>query len=180
MDMNLRRATPDDAEALAKVHIDSWRAAYRGLVPDSHLDSLDYGRRAARFRESLSANAEETYLLERNGEVLGFLTLGACRDSDVDPKTTGEIWGIYLAPKHWRKGIGSFLSRRGEQMLESRGYTHAVLWVFEGNPQARRFYEAMGFETDGATKLLNLGVPLKAIRYRKSLENTEPSGDSSR
>ncbi|MFH1010502.1 MAG: GNAT family N-acetyltransferase [bacterium] len=176
--MNLRGATPDDAEALAKVHIDSWRAAYRGLVPDCQLDSLDYDRRAVRFRESLSANAEETYLLEQNGEVLGFLTLGACRDSDVDLKTTGEIWGIYLAPEHWRKGIGSFLSRRAEQMLKSRGYTQAVLWVFEGNPQARQFYEAMGFETDGATKWLNPGAPLKAIRYRKSLEYIALTDDS--
>ncbi len=73
--MNIRPATPDDAPALAKVHIDSWRSAYRGLVPDSHLAKLDYGRRAERFRESLSTHSEETYLVEDNGEVLGFLTL---------------------------------------------------------------------------------------------------------
>ena len=60
--MDIRPATPADANALAKLHIDSWRAAYRGLVPDPHLASLDYDRRAQRFRESLSRHAEETYL----------------------------------------------------------------------------------------------------------------------
>lgn len=172
--MEIRRATPDDAPALAKVHIDSWQSAYRGLVPDSHLAKLDYGRRAGSFRESLSTHSEETYLVEQNGEVVGFLTLGACRDSDVDHDTTGEIWGIYLGPQHWRKGIGRFLCREGERILQSRGYVKAVLWVFEANEQARGFYEAMGFKADGSTKVLNPGAPLKVVRYRKTLVNAEP------
>lgn len=167
--VTIRRATPEDAPALARVQVDSWRVAYRGLVPDSHLDGLDCDRRSQRFRESLAAGSEETHLAEREGEVLGFLTLGACRDSDVDPQTTGEIWGIYLAPQHWRKGIGRALCQHGEQFLRSRGYTQAALWVFEGNPRARRFYEAMGFEPDGASRVLNPGAPLTAIRYRKPL-----------
>jgi len=175
--MEIRRATPDDAVALAKVHIDSWRTAYRGLVPDSHLDGLNYERRAQRFRESLAQNAqnpEETYLAERNREVLGFLTLGGCRDADVDQKTTGEIWGIYLAPGNWRMGIGTLLCRYGERILEGRGYQSARLWVFAGNGQARRFYEAMGFKPDGGTKTLNPGAPLEAVRYRKELREAEP------
>jgi ribosomal protein S18 acetylase RimI-like enzyme len=165
--MNLRRATPDDATALAHVHVDSWRSAYRGLVPDEFLDSLDYCQRSRRFREALAAGSEETYLAEEDGEPIGILTLGACRDADVDQATAGEIWGIYLAPQHWRKGLGRAIFQRAEQMLQARGYTLATLWVLEGNQQARRFYEAMGFETDGASRLHNLGAPLKAIRYRK-------------
>ncbi len=171
--MNIRRATADDADAIARLHIDSWRSAYRGLVPDAHLDGLDCERRARRFRESLAENAEETYLAERDGEILGFLTLGACRDADVDRKATGEIWGIYLAPEHWRKGIGTALCRYGERLLEARGYRVTTLWVFAGNPQARRFYEAMGFEADGATTTHEPGAPLEAVRYRKELDDAE-------
>lgn len=173
--MEIRRATPDDAVALARVHIDSWRSAYRGLVPDSHLDSLDYERHAQRFRESLGRNAEESYLAEQDGEVLGFLTLGGCRGTDVDQKATGEIWGIYLAPGHWRKGIGSMLCRYGERILTLRGYLAATLWVFAGNDQARRFYEAMGFTADGASRTFNPGAPLEAVRYRKELRDAEPA-----
>ena len=171
--MHIRRATSNDAGALAKVHIDSWRSAYRGLVPDAHLESLDCERRAQRFRESLGGNAGETHVAEQDGEVLGFLTLGACRDTDADQKATGEIWGIYLAPAHWRKGIGSLLCRYGEQRLRLRGYVAATLWVFAGNGPARRFYEAMGFKSDGASKTLNPGAPLEAVRYRKELGDAE-------
>jgi ribosomal protein S18 acetylase RimI-like enzyme len=171
--MNIRRATPDDADALARLHVDAWRAAYRGLVPDAHLAGLDVDRRAQRYRESLARNAEETYLAERDGELLGFLTLGACRDTDVDQEATGEIWGIYLAPAHWREGIGTALCRYGEGLLRARGFRIATLWVFAGNPRARRFYEAMGFAADGATKVLDRGAPLAAVRYRK-----EPGDDA--
>ncbi len=171
--MNIRPATPADAAALARVHIDAWRAAYRGLVPDTYLAALDYERRAERFREALAAHAEETYLVEQNGAVAGFMTLGPCRDADLDPGATGEIWGIYLAPEHWRKGIGRFLFRQGEQMLKARGYVQITLWVFEGNAQARRFYEALGFQADGASKTLNPGAPLQAIRYRKKLDDLQ-------
>ena len=61
--------------------------------------------------------------------MLGFVTLGACRDPDVDQATTGEIWGIYLGPQHWRKGVGRRLCQSAEQMLTSQHYRQAILWV---------------------------------------------------
>jgi len=173
-DMKIRCATPHDADALARLHIDSWRSAYRGLVPDSHLDNLNYDRRAQRFHESLAGHSEETYIAEQDSEVFGFLTLGRCRDEDLDREVTGEIWGIYLAPEHWGKGIGGLLCRYGERILRSRGYRIATLWIFAGNDQGRRFYEAMGYKADGARRTLNPGAPLEAVRYRRELKDAEP------
>ena len=172
--MEIHRATPDDARNLAKVLIDSWRSAYYGLVPDSYLDNLDYEERAQRFRMSLTHNYEETYIFEQNGQILGFLTLGECRDEDIDQKITGEIWGIYLAPEQWRKGMGTIICRHGERILESREYRLIMLWVFGGNEQARKFYESMGFIADGTSKTLMIGIPLEAVRYRKELGVAEP------
>jgi 3-methyladenine DNA glycosylase AlkD/GNAT superfamily N-acetyltransferase len=135
---------------------------------------MDYERRAARFREQLAGHGletgpgkEETCVAERGGEVLGFVTLGACRDADVDPQRVGEIWGIYLAPQHWRQGAGSRLCRFAEQLLASRGCFEVKLWVLAGNDRARRFYEAMGFVADGAVKVLDLDAALEAVRYGK-------------
>jgi ribosomal protein S18 acetylase RimI-like enzyme len=167
--MDIRRATPDDAGAMASLHVAAWQTAYRGLVPDAFLDGLVVDRRAQRIRESLSAQAEETYLAEQEGNLLGMLTIGACRDEDVDPAITGEIWGIYLAPQHWRQGIGSVLCRYCERLLSERGYQVATLWVFAGNERARRFYEAMGYTADGASQVRDFGVPLEVVRYQKFL-----------
>lgn len=177
--MIIRPATPDDAPRLARIHVDAWRAAYRGLVPDKFLDSLDVERRSARLRTWLEAGEAENYVAEENGELLGWLTLDGCRDPDLDPRATGELWGIYLAPAHWRRGIGRQLCQHCEQILRSRGYTAATLWVFAGNQNARRFYEAMGFQPDGARKSLDFGVPLEVVRYRKALK-MEPLGRKER
>jgi ribosomal protein S18 acetylase RimI-like enzyme len=167
--MKIRRATEDDAAELARVHVDSWRAAYRGLVPDAYLERFEYGWREERFRESLSAGTEETYLIQVREQVMGFLTLGAARDADLDANRTGEIWGIYVSPDHWRRGIGRTLAAKAEQILASRGYEDAVLWVLEDNEQARRFYEAMGFASEGQTREIDWGALLRAVRYAKVL-----------
>jgi ribosomal protein S18 acetylase RimI-like enzyme len=174
--MEIRPAGVDDAVALARVHVDSWRAAYRGLVPPSSLDAFTYGWREEAFRASLAAGEEETYLVRAEGQTVGLLTIGAARDADLDTARTGEIWGIYISPDHWRRGIGRALAREAESMLRSRGYEDAVLWVLEDNPQARAFYEAMGFALDGQTMELDWGTPLTAVRYRKALS---PAGQAS-
>ena len=99
----------------------------------------------------LGTGPEETHVVEEEGRLVGFVTLGGCRDPDSGP-APGEIWGIYVDPGHWRNGIGTFAVREAERTLVDKGSTEAVLWVFEGNAQARRFYEAMGYTPDGAMK----------------------------
>jgi RimJ/RimL family protein N-acetyltransferase len=103
------------------------------------------------------------------GEAVGFVTLGACHDTNVDQKTTGEIYCIYLAPTHWRKGLGTLLCRFAEETLRARGYGTVTLWVFAGNARGTCFYEAVGYVADGATKVLDVGAPLEVVRYRRAL-----------
>ena len=167
--MKLRHAIPDDAMAIAKVNVNSWRSAYRDLVPDDRLAELDHTRVAESFRKSISLGSEDICIAEENDTVIGFLAFGRCRDSDVDQGATGEIYAMYLVPEQWRKGIGQSMWREGERIFKARGYSQVVLWVFEGNERGRRFYEAMGFTTDGATRILNIGAPLDAIRYCKDI-----------
>jgi ribosomal protein S18 acetylase RimI-like enzyme len=167
--IEIRRAGPDDAAALARVHVDAWQAAYRGLVPDSMLERFTYEYREPRFREALAADAEETYIVEVGGRTVGLLTVGDARDPDVDMRHVGEIWGIYLSPGYWRRGIGTQLVAEAERVLRQRGYDEAVLWILAANEPARRFYEAMGFAPDGQWKQMEWEKPLKAVRYVKSL-----------
>ncbi len=167
--MKLRLAVADDAPKLAKLHVDSWRAAYRGLVPSTALERFTVERREQAFRESCAAHAEETYLIQEGDEYVGLLTIGAARDADVDIGTTGEIWGIYISPKHWRTGIGRAVMRQAEAILSSRGYRVIVLWVLEDNEHARKFYAAMGYRADGAANTVNWGTVMRALRYRKAL-----------
>jgi ribosomal protein S18 acetylase RimI-like enzyme len=167
--MRFRRATIDDAAKIAHLLITAWRTAYRGIVPDSYLQSLSLEERTERLRQSFLEEARSTYLAETGDELLGFVTIGPNRDPDVDAACVGEIRGIYLAPEHWRQGIGTYLLMQGQRILKRRGYAQATLWVLAANIRARRFYEAMGFRVDGATQELSFGAVLQAFRYRKDL-----------
>jgi ribosomal protein S18 acetylase RimI-like enzyme len=154
--LNLRRAQVNDAPQLAQVHVDAWQVAYRGVVPDSFLQRFTYRRREAAFRQAMTDNLEETYLVEDDDHALAILTIGACRDADLDVGSTGEIWGIYVAPTYWRRRIGTWLVHEAERMLQARGYREVVLWVLKDNTEAQRFYEAMDFHIDGTFKMVEL------------------------
>jgi RimJ/RimL family protein N-acetyltransferase len=167
--IELRPATPKDAEDMTETHIAAWRAAYRGIVSEAFLDGLDPQRRAERFRQFLRSGAGETYIIVRDGRVVGHVTIGPCRDDDLDPTYTGEIWGIYLMPEDWRQGIGTEVCHRTEAILGARGVRCIVLWTFEANGTARRFYEAMGYALDGGKTTIEVGDTLPIVRYRKEL-----------
>ena len=169
--MVIRSATPADARALAAVLVGAWQRAYSGIVPRSHLERFTVDKREDVFRRSLTAGAEETYVAETDGSINGLLTLGPCRDDDVDTSVTGEIWGIYVPPARWRQGIGRALASFAERELTSRGYGEAVLWVLEANAAARRFYEAMGCVADPSSVKTReyLGTTVETVTYQLKL-----------
>jgi ribosomal protein S18 acetylase RimI-like enzyme len=167
--VKVRLATPDDAEPIATVHIASWRAAYRGLVPDSLLDSLDVAERSRIWAHVLATEESRCYVAIEQGQIIGFIHVCACRDSDQDPGSTGEITSIYLAPEHWRRGHGTVLLRRGMDALKARGVSSVVLWVFEGNGSARAFYEALDFNPDAARKIHAMSGRVQ-MRYATDLD----------
>lgn len=159
----IRRATPEDAEAVARVHIETWQAAYAHVLPREGLESLS-GERAARRAEL--HRRSPPIVAEADGEIVGFVSVGA----GIDPGTDGELYAIYVHPNHWDRGFGRELIQAGEERLRELGHRHAVLWVLDDNPRARRFYEAAGWTFDGARRPIELfGVSVPEIRYSKQL-----------
>jgi ribosomal protein S18 acetylase RimI-like enzyme len=165
----VRRATPDDASTLASLLAASWQAAYRGIVPDAYMDGVDATRWFQRLKDSLSEGSEEMHVAEIAGATVGLVAFGPCRDPDVHHEMTGEIRRIYVLPDYWRRGIGRTLCRYAEEALRRGGFRTCVLWVLVGNVRGRRFYEALGYATDGATKAVELGASLQSVRLYREL-----------
>ena len=144
----IREATPADAAAIARVTIATWRAAYRGIVPDRVLDGFSQGAMTARFAAGLArATARGTFYLVADDPALGVVGfLGGGPESTDEPTATGEIMQLYVLPAQQRHGLGRRLLGAGAQQLAQRGYHALVIWVFTANEAARRFYEALGGE----------------------------------
>ncbi|MBN2171227.1 MAG: GNAT family N-acetyltransferase [Candidatus Krumholzibacteriota bacterium] len=163
----LRPARPEDARPLASLHVRAWQQAYRGLVPDDFLAGLSVDRREALWRDEIRDEGADIIVAEDDDGAVGFVRLGACRDEDAGPET-GEIFGIYIAPRAWRRGHGRRLCAAALARLRAAGFTAITLWVLRGNAQAIAFYEAMGFAADGVEKERRTrgGVVLPQVRYR--------------
>ena len=144
--MIIRPAIHNDVPAIAKVSIDTWRTAYRSIIPDEHLDSLSYERRANGWHEILSYTSEDGNFVfvaeDEFGEIVGFADGGSERTHNHIYK--GELYTIYILQTHQRKGIGNCLMQAVVKNLESLGINSMLVWVLADNHPARQFYVALG------------------------------------
>lgn len=170
--MTFRAAVPGDADAIARVHVASWQAAYRGTVPDDHLDGLDWREWATVRRGQLEQAADDGIRVDvalDGASIVGFVVTGPERDDAPSEQPGYEVYALYLAPGAWGVGIGHGLLVRA--LTDVPDAARVVLWVLEGNARGRAFYEGEGFRADGERTLIHLGgKDLPELRYR--LERT--------
>jgi ribosomal protein S18 acetylase RimI-like enzyme len=156
----IRPGTAADAEGVALVQVETWQAAYAHVLPHEQLQAFSVERPTEQWR------AYPPIVAEVDGEVVGFVSVGASRDDDAD----GELYAIYVHPDHWGTGVGRALMEAGEAELRRLGHRDVVLWVLDDNPRARRFYERAEWATDGATRGIEIfGAEVPEVRYRKLL-----------
>jgi GNAT superfamily N-acetyltransferase len=161
----IRSARPDDAADLARVHVSSWRAAYRGLIEQAFLDGLDVESRTAWWHTALGREANLVSVGEVGGSVEGFCLAGSSSDDDW-----GEVYALYVTPSHWGTGLGRGLLRAGEHALSATGHHRALLWVLASNTRARAFYERQDWVLGKPIRIENIaGSDLTEVRYEKSL-----------
>ncbi len=166
----VRKAGAADAGAIASLHVEAWQLAYRGIVPDSLLDSLSVETFERSWRERLEIDAA-ILVAEYAGRVVGFSVFGASRDSDAVPGWTGEVHGLYVAPSHWARGAGRVLWAHSLERLRADGFSEVVVWTFEANERSRRFYAGRGCTVDdiGPVEREYHGVFVPVVRFRTSL-----------
>ena len=142
--VRVRRATVADADAIGRVHVESWRTTYRGIVPQEYLDGLRAEQRAANWRRSLAASPEQSFVFvaERAGAIVGFASGG--RERRQSAAFAGELEAIYLLADQQRGGIGHLLVAAVATELLRRDLRSMLLWVLEQNSPARAFYERLG------------------------------------
>lgn len=141
---NIRRATAGDAQILAYIQTESWKAAFQNILEVEDLKQCTNLERAtAMYQKLLDAKKGNGYILEVEGKPHCI----AWWDAACDPDMSGyaELICIHSLPDNWRKGFGSKMMEQVLSDMEKAGYAHTLLWVFDQNERARKFYEAKGF-----------------------------------
>jgi ribosomal protein S18 acetylase RimI-like enzyme len=181
VNVQVRPAQVEDAQGVAVVHVETWRAAYQGLISQKVLDALRVDQREDRWSSwivsSLSGHPTEgvngpshTMLIaEVDGRVAGWASFGAGRDDGTTG--LGELAGLYVHPEYWSQKIGHALIERVEQEMLAQGWEQAYLWVLSGNDRAIRFYNGHSWSSDGKEKTANAGgaSQLRELRHLRHL-----------
>ncbi|HEV2033627.1 MAG TPA: GNAT family N-acetyltransferase [Candidatus Dormibacteraeota bacterium] len=138
----IRPATIKDAAAIARVHVESWRTTYRGMLPEEFLASLSELGYAERWERVIRDGASLVHVVEDAGELVGFASGG--RERAGETAYTGELYAIYLLESAQRRGQGRELLRAIVDGLRRMKLRDMIIWVLRDNRPARLFYERLG------------------------------------
>lgn len=168
----IRPAGVDDATAIGTIAAASYLATYRGIMPDSVLARVTpermIERRRAHDQTRPADSPERTWVIELDGLVQGYAITEPGSDQFLPPPDgAGEVESLYLHPEAIGRGLGRPLLDHAVADLRSRGFDPLVLWAFEANSRARRFYEHAGWVLDVTGEHWVLDeVPCPIVRYR--------------
>lgn len=138
--MKIRNAQPGDEQSIASVIITTWKACYRGIVPNSFLDSLTTEKHEELFRNNIANKSETILVLENDkNQIVGMVSGGQDRSKLYDC----ELVAIYILPDYQKKGHGKWLFQELIQAHRQHRFESMLVWTFRDN-RDREFYEKMG------------------------------------
>ena len=164
--MTTRPATPADAMDIAYIHVDTWQTAYRGMIPDSYLDTLSLAGRGNWWLSVLTDLNNPTFLFiaeDEQGQPVGFVEGGPQRNEKLPYE--GELYAIYVLKEHQGKGLGRDLLLATARELCNRGINNMLLWVLKDNDPSRGFYEKLGGVLTGEQQFDLAGTTLTEVSY---------------
>lgn len=161
MSLEIRYITKsDDKLAISKVYEESWKYAYKGIVPQDYLEDIPEGQWAPNIEQEDRKNL----VMVQEGMIIGTSGFGKSRMEEMNG--FGEIISLYILPEYMGKGYGKLLLQAVVHELKKMGFGKVFLWVLEENQNARHFYEKCVFVQTECCLFSNIGgSELKEVQY---------------
>ena len=173
-DVAVRAARAGDVPEIARIQVDTWRAAYRHFLPASVLEALSVEQAAAAWGAAIDAPptaAHRVLVATEQDFVVGFAAGGPSAGQDA---AAGEaaIAALLVEPRWGRRGHGSRLLAATVDHLRSDGVTRLLAWVPDGDRASTSFFESAGWERDGTVRTLEAdGGTVRETRWHVSLDD---------
>ncbi len=162
----IRRAVPGDARGIASAHVETWRSAYAGILPDQVIVQMSVDDKAAAWRQLIQRqDAVDAVIVAEidDGTIVGFASCGPA-GPEAMPDYDGEIHTLYVLPDWQEQGIGRALLCGCLRVLGAAEIAAAYLWVLADNP-SRFFYQAMGGKRIGERDERLWGTTVHEVAY---------------
>ncbi|MCM3172930.1 GNAT family N-acetyltransferase [Paenibacillus sp. MER 99-2] len=161
--MQIREATIHDAEGIAKVHVDSWRTTYKGIIPEEFLKNLSYEQRTELWINNIKRTDSFVVIAENTeGEIIGFADCWK-RETNTIPDS-GDLTSIYILDEYQGQGVGKELLKHLFFRFNSLGYQKIFVDVLEDN-KTRFFYEYYGAHLSTSVQIKIGGKILNELIY---------------
>lgn len=169
--IQVRAAVARDVPQIARLHVESWRATYRGLMPDAVLDDPGFIGRRERFWTAVLTDpgyaANRIAVAEEDGSLIGIAMAGPVTEPDV--QWTAQLYVLYCYAAVHGLGAGAALLDAVVEPLTTAG-----LWVADPNPRAQTFYRKHGFLPDGAHKVEDGVSEIRMVRRCRTGDSQVP------
>src|SRR4029450_2179082 len=139
--IEVRRAKPSDATAIAATHDEAWRNAYQGIIPGPELDKL-INRRGPQWWDSAIRKGSRIAVLAFADCARGYAHYGRNRARSL--YYDGEVYELYLRPEFQGLGFGRKLFPSARKDLAQSGLHSLVVWALSDNELAVDFYRNLG------------------------------------
>jgi GNAT superfamily N-acetyltransferase len=161
---SVRPAEPGEGALLSKIYLSSGRAAWARHLSPIGLSGVTSP--SDEWERWISDPDLMLLVAERRGEPAALALFCRSTDQDSDPARVALLDRLYTEPASWRRGLGRALVEAAMERLRERGFREVTLWTAEWNT-SRGFYEALGWELDGATREKTFaGATFTEVRYR--------------
>jgi GNAT superfamily N-acetyltransferase len=147
--VQIRQAVPEDSAGIARVHVNSWRTTYPGIVSHAVLEKLSVERSQEFWQKVITDPEERSFILvavDGQGGVVGFASAGPERSGNFPYQS--ELYAIYMLKAYQGRGVGRQLVLAVAHQLLKQGLSSMLVWVLRDN-LFRAFYEALGGEQIG-------------------------------
>ena len=165
MEIIIRKAISSDLNGIIRVNVETWKTAYKGVVPDNYIQGFTVRSQDKNWQKQLEKMIENNifFIAETNkSKIVGFAIGGLERSKH--PNYKGELMGIYILKEYQRQGIGKALTRKIVEDLIKMKVNNMLVWVLENNPY-RAFYDILNGKVVDKKEHETLKLPIVAYGY---------------
>lgn len=154
----VRKAKTADVDSIARLHVEAWESAYRGLLPYTAFETRTLERRRSQWAQLLEVCSDWIVLVatDSRDEIQGFAS--ARKFKEPDSGYESYLGALYLRPMSKGRGLGRTLITEVARRLLDTGAHNMALRTLRLNP-ARGFYERLG------ARLVPAGIATEAGEF---------------
>ena len=176
-DVSVRPARAADADEIGQIQIDTWRTAYRTVVPAAALDALDLDAARQAWRSAIEdapSPQHRVFVAQEQEWLVGFAAVSPADPAEAGlsiPTVTATVGPLLVEPRWGRRGHGSRLLAAIVDTAVSDGTRRLITWLPAGDTASLSFYRAAGWDVDGYARGLDTGAgEVREIRLHTALD----------